>query len=144
MLFSCTDQSSDQALNIALDQLENQKNENENLLAQIRKKSNHKGNLVHYVFLDIKNDVSENQYNFLIEEIKNLAKIPGVKDFEVGRYESMEDERALKNREVNFEMRFENKMEYYGYQKNKDHIKVRELLAPFLAKPPLTYDYIVQ
>jgi len=118
--------------------------ENAALQEQLGSSDDHQGDLVHYVFLDVKDDVSANQYKFLIKEIKSIAKIDVVKDFEIGRYENMDDDRELENRDINFKMRFSSKKNYYTYQKSKEHMRVRELLSPFLTQAPLTYDYIIQ
>ncbi len=146
-LTSCKDEKMQAALTSITEELETLKRENSDLLAQIKKQdrnANRTNHLIHYVFLDVKDEISEKQFQYLLKEIKTLGDIPGVNDFEVGRFEDMEDENTLSNREINFEMRFQKKTNYYAYQKSAEHIRVRELLSPFLAKPPVTYDYLVQ
>jgi len=144
LITSCTDKQAEKELAELHARIETLGKENTRLQDKLNAPDNKKGELIHYVFLDVKNDVSEKQYDFLIKEIYSLAKLSGVKDLKVGKHENMDDDRALENRDINFEMRFKNKKNYYAYQKSKEHMRVREILSPFLAKPPLTYDYIVQ
>ena len=143
-LSACSDQKSNEELEITKQELRLKIEENAKLQDQLNIKEAHAGDLVHYVFLDVKDDISEKQYQFLMKEIKSLSKIDEVSDLKVGRNENMDDDRALVNRDINFEMRFDQKTDYYAYQKSKEHMRVRELLSPFLAQPPLTYDYIIQ
>jgi len=145
-LFSCQQREDPKNLLLAV---QNQKinsliKKNTELEEKISTPVDYKGDLIHYVFLDIKQKVSDKQYQFLVEEIQSLKSVKEVKDLKVGLHENMDDDRALENRDINFEMRFKNKKEYYAYQKSEDHMRVRETLAPYLAKPPLTYDYVVQ
>lgn len=118
--------------------------EAETLKNELSAKDDHKGDLVHYVFLDVKDDISEKQYDYLLNLLRSLSQIPSVADFELGRFESMDDDRSISDRDINFEMRFENKLDYYAYQKSDEHMRIRESLSPYLAKAPLTYDYILQ
>ena len=143
-LGACVDHQAKGELENTKRLLEEQRVLNNTLRAQLNEADSKQGQLMHYVFLDIKENISEQQYQFLVEELKKLSNISGVKDLKVGRFENMEDDRALGNRDINFEMRFENKMDYYNYQQSKAHIKVREMLSPFLERAPLTYDYLIQ
>ena len=143
-LVSCKDNQLIEEHKATITSLEILKAENKNLLSQIENRKVVEGDMIHYVFLDVKDDVSEKQYEFLIDEIKSLASISGVKDFKVGLFENMDDDRAIIDRDINFEMRFKEKKDYYSYQKSKSHSRVRQALAPYLVKAPLTYDYLIQ
>lgn len=100
--------------------------------------------MVHLVFFDIKDDMSENQLAFLEKEIKKLSKIETVKDFHFGEYEDVGDDRAMTGHELMISMKFMNKQDFYSYQNDERHAAVKKVLEPYLAKLPMTYDYMIE
>jgi len=100
--------------------------------------------MVHLVFFDIKDEMSENQLEFLEKEIKKLSKIESVKEFHLGEYEDLGDDRALTGREMMVSMKFKNLDDYYSYQKDERHFEVKKVIGPYLEKLPMSYDYMIQ
>lgn len=106
----------------------------ESLKAQIEPE----GELVHLVFLKVKEEVEMTK---LISELKSLAAIEGLKDFELGPFQNLDDSRALSEYDLLMEMSFDNEAAYQKYQADPIHLALKEKLKSMLAGPPATYDY---
>lgn len=108
-------------------------------------KSNSKsasGELVHLVYLNTKNDLTENQYAKLIEDLNQLQGISSLKSFSLGDFKSLGDDRALSDFEIIMSMSFQNETDYQSYQDHPTHIALKEKLGNYIDGPPATYDYI--
>lgn len=101
-----------------------------------------KGELVHLVYLNTKNDLTENQYAKLIEDLNQLQGISSLKSFSLGGFKSLGDERALSDFEIIMSMSFQNEEAYQKYQTHPTHIALKEKLKDYIDGPPATYDYI--
>lgn len=100
------------------------------------------GDLVHLVYLNIKNDLESNQYSKLIEDLNQLQGIPHIKSFSLGDFKSLEDERALSDYEIIMSMSFQNEESYQKYQAHPTHVALKDKLKDYIDGPPATYDYI--
>jgi len=98
--------------------------------------------LTHLVFLDVKDDLSAEEQNTFFNSLNNLGQINAVSRFRIGHFTDVEDPRALKQYEVVLEMGFLDTSALYDYQKDEHHLAIRKMLRPYLAGPPITYDYI--
>ncbi|MFK7905054.1 MAG: Dabb family protein [Chitinophagales bacterium] len=103
-----------------------------------------KGSLVHMVFFKVKDDISTEDKAKLMWVLEGLDDIEEVKNFEVGNFEDLGDERALSDYDVVIQMEFLNAAEYKKYQEDERHIKAKGELKPFLAGPPASYDFVVE
>jgi len=100
------------------------------------------GDLVHLVYLDVKNDLEPKQYSKLIEDLNQLQGIPDIKSFSLGDFKSMKDERALSDYEIIMSMSFQDEDAYQKYQAHPTHVALKEKLKNYIGGPPATYDYI--
>ena len=105
----------------------------------LEQKIENEGDLVHLVFLKVKTDANEAA---LLDELKKLASIEEVKDFQTGPFEDLKDDRALSEYNWIMEMSFENIETYKKFQDHPIHISLKESTKPFMAGPPATYDYM--
>ena len=97
------------------------------------------GQLVHLVFFKLKPKVDQAA---VLEEIKKLEAIEGLKDFKAGPYEDLGDARSLAEYDMMMEMSFDNRDAYKVYQTHPIHLALKEAIQPLLAAPPATFDYI--
>ncbi|KAA3625519.1 MAG: Dabb family protein [Bacteroidetes bacterium] len=100
--------------------------------------------LVHTVYLNVKDDISEADRSRLIEGIKTLASIPGVYNLKTGSFKDLGDKRALSEYEVVLQMEFLDEEAYRHYQQDSVHIGFKKSVADLLAGPPATHDFILQ
>ncbi len=97
--------------------------------------------LVHLVWLTVRDDTSEADYQSLVGELYKLAAIEGVQDLEVGRFQDLQDPRAMSDRQVVMQMGFASQADYHTYQQHPIHLQLKSDLGPYLDAAPLTYDY---
>ena len=100
--------------------------------------------LVHTVYLNIKDDISAEDKNFLLSGIKSLSSIPGVNDFKSGTFKDLGDQRALSTYEVVLQMEFLDESAYQKYQQDSIHLAFKKRVGHLLAGPPATHDFIEQ
>ena len=100
-----------------------------------------KGQLVHLVFLDTRDDISEEDNSALIEAINNLREIPILKDLDIGLRADTDDPRFISNHELAFSLTVKNMEDYKVYQEHPIHLKLKEIAKDKLAGPPAVYDY---
>lgn len=103
-----------------------------------------KGQLVHIVFLKLKEGLPEEEVNRLITGIKKLEEIEVVKYLEAGKIADTGDPRFISDHDIAFQMNFASMEHYEIYQNHPAHIQVREGMMPSLAGPPAVYDYWVE
>ena len=99
------------------------------------------GELVHIVFLKLKEGLDEAQADTLITEIKKLMSIEGVHGLEVGRIADTGDERFISGHEIVFQMSFADMAAYEAYQNHPTHLQLKKVLGAYLGGPPAVYDY---
>jgi len=104
----------------------------------------HPGTMVHIVYLNLKDDLSEEDQSTLISSFKGLKSIQGVKHFSIGDYKDVADKRAMSNYELCLQMSFDSKKAYDSYQEDPAHLALKKSLDEYLEAPPITYDYTVR
>lgn len=112
--------------------------ETQNKLSELQ--SNHAGEIIHEVYLDLKPD---QKIDMVIEEIKKLSNIEVVKNLKVGAFKNLNDARAMDTYEVKFQMRFDSEKNYKTYQNHSIHLLLKDKLKPILIGPPVTYDFTI-
>ena len=136
LLCSCSNNTAiEEALTVATGDLAKAKSKIASLEAQIEPE----GELVHLVFLNTKSEIDRPA---LLAEIKKLEAIPGVMDLEVGPFEDLGDSRAMSQFGYLLQMSLAEQAAYNNYQKHPIHLRLKENLGPYLAGPPVTYDFM--
>ncbi len=97
--------------------------------------------LAHFVYFQLKEDADRSSF---ITELRRLSEIKSVKNFEIGVFKNLDDPRALSEYDVSIAMAFRNETAYEEYQNDPIHLDVKGNLKPFLAGPPVSYDYMKQ
>lgn len=100
--------------------------------------------LVHTVYLNVKDDITDQEKQELISGIKVLADIPGVYHFKTGTFRDLGDQRALSEYEVVLQMEFMGEKDYRKYQQDSVHLNFKKSVGHLLAAPPATHDFIEQ
>jgi len=100
------------------------------------------GDLVHHVYLNIKDDLTSDQMSQLKEALNQLQGIEQLKSFSLGNFKELNDERAFSEYEVVLTMSFANEEDYQIYQAHPTHLALKSKLDTYLAAAPATYDYI--
>lgn len=135
LFFSCNNSNLLTELTTAQNELKTAKK----TITELQKE--HKDQIVHIVFLNIK---AEANRNFLINEIKRLEAIEVVQQLKMGIFEELGDERALSQYELAFQVCLADSMAYQTYQQHPIHLQLKERLKESLAGPPATYDFVVE
>lgn len=110
--------------------------------ALLKKENTTSTPLVHEVYFNLKDDLSENQINALESDILKLKDISVVHHLVLGTFKNLEDPRALSDYEIKMTMEFKNEKEYAEYQAHPIHLNLKKSVADLLAGPPATYDYL--
>lgn len=100
------------------------------------------GDLVHIVFMDLRDDLSESEYATFVEEVNQLQGIPIVRSFTVGDRKDLDDPRQIGDYEIVMSMAFDDEAAYQTYQDHPKHVALKKVLDSFLAGAPAVYDYI--
>jgi len=98
--------------------------------------------LVHEIFFNIKDDLTQAQREEFHQKISNLKNIPVVHNLIIGEFKDLNDPRALSDYEIKMSMEFKNEKEYAEYQAHPIHLKSKEETGKFLAGPPAGYNFI--
>jgi hypothetical protein len=141
LLFSCTDNST-----ILEKELANAKYELEKVNLELKTLSEKasKGKLVHQVYFNLKADLSEIDKEIFTDGLEKLGGIEVVESMVVEERKNVGDEqRALTQFDVLMELRFENKAALEVYAKDDFHQEIKKEIGRFLAKPPMTFDYVI-
>jgi hypothetical protein len=104
--------------------------------------ANPAGSLVHLVYLNLKEDLNEEEEIEIIAAIDNLARIEEVNELEIGDFADLGDKRAMSDLEMVFSMSFTSKLAYEKYQAHPIHLHLKTVVKPYLTAAPVTYDYI--
>ena len=100
----------------------------------------HGGMLSHSVFFDLKPDADVEAF---LSVLRQLERIPVVKDMQLGTFEDLKDPRALDTYEVAMEI-ICLKEDYPVYQAHEIHDKVRQQVGEYLSNKPAVFDYMVK
>ena len=104
--------------------------------------ANPSGSLVHLVYLNLKEYLTEEEKIEIIAAIDNLARIEEVNELEIGDFADLGDGRAMSDLEMVFSMSFTSKLAYEAYQTHPIHLHLKSVVKPYLTAVPVTYDYI--
>jgi len=110
-------------------------------LALAKSQLDQKGKIAHEVFLDLKPD---QDIPNIIKSIQALSKIKEVQALKVGTFKNLDDDRALSEFEIKFQMYFESEEDYKTYQTDSIHLQLKDALKLNLIGPPVTYDFIIR
>ena len=102
------------------------------------------GELVHTVFLKLKEDISGVDKRMIMDEIKKLGLIAEVHDIHVGLKAETDDDRFISAHDIYFWMVFENITDMQTYRTHPDHLSLKSYLKPYLVEAPAVYDYWVR
>ena len=97
--------------------------------------------LVHIVLLQLNEDISDEEKETLVKKLESLADIPTVKNLQIGMPEDTDDPRAMTDYDLVLHMGFSSLDNLVTYQKDENHLAIRADLKPYLAKPPVVYDF---
>ncbi len=100
------------------------------------------GDLIHMVFMNLKEDLTDKQISKFVEEVNQLQGAPGVRSFTLGDFKNLKDERAFSVYEMVATMAFDNEESYRIYQTDPHHLALKEKFKPYLDGVPGTYDFI--
>jgi len=99
------------------------------------------GRLVHTVYFDLKEDLTEAEKDTFYQEIETLHKIPVVKGLVYGDFADLKDKRAMSEYELVMQMHFTNEKEFQEYQAHPLHLALKKTCGAFLSRPPVTHDF---
>lgn len=94
--------------------------------------------LVHIVWFKLKEDVDQDA---LVVELNKLDGIDVVQDLEIGRFQDLQDPRAMSELDMVMQMAFQSEADYRTYQQHPVHVQLKQDVGQFIAGPPVTYDY---
>jgi len=97
--------------------------------------------IVHMIFLNLKDDLMENDRVNFINSIEQLAEINVVHNLNYGNFKDLRDPRALDEYELVIQMQFASHADYLSYQKDERHLKLKQMGGLLLAGPPSTYHF---
>ena len=100
--------------------------------------------LVHTVYFKLKDDLTSEDQDKFIELLKSLSQIDYIKDVEVGTPEDTGDPRLFTDYDVALLMEFKSEADLAKYQKDEFHLERRTQAGPYLAGPPVVYDYFTK
>ena len=100
--------------------------------------------LVHLVYLDIKDDITDSTKAVLLQSIDSLNNIEQIKSLDVGMFSNLDDPRAMSKFELIMNMKFMGPEDYNIYQNDPIHLRMKDKLGAYLSGPPVTYDYSIQ
>jgi len=100
--------------------------------------------IVHMVFLNIKDDVMENDRKNFIDAIEALSEINVVHNLSYGSYKDLRDPRSLKEYDMLIQMQFASERDYLIYQKEERHLALKQMGGLLLAGPPHTYHFVLE
>lgn len=99
--------------------------------------------LVHLVFLQLKDGLSEETLTTFEATLGRLEAIETVHAFSLGRRAASPDPRARADYSHVLQMAFRNEADLQAYQQDERHLRIRQELMPLLAGPPVVCDYWV-
>lgn len=100
--------------------------------------------LVHIVYLKTKSKIPEKEISVLKQNLLKLKNVEGVKNLKIGTKANTGDKRHFENYDIALQMEFDSLEALEIYAKDEFHLKIREKLKPYLAAPPIVFDYWVK
>lgn len=100
--------------------------------------------LMHIVTIPVKQDLSEEDKQQLISELKSLQSVEGVQHLHVGIKTETGDARMASGNWLVLSAAFSGVDQLAAYQQNPFHLEVRERSKKYLSGPPTVYDYTIQ
>ncbi len=100
--------------------------------------------IVHMIFLNLKEEVMENDQKNFMAAIEALSEIPVVQNLSYGFYKDLRDPRSLKEYEMLIQMQFATESDYLIYQKDPKHQSLKQMGGLLLAGPPNTYHFVLE
>ncbi len=97
--------------------------------------------LMHDVFLDLKDSITENEIAFAIEQLKRLEQLETVHWVHVGKRAETGDARLDSKYDLALHVVFKSLDDLHVYDKDLTHADVRAQLKDLLAGPPVVFDY---
>ncbi len=97
--------------------------------------------LVHAVFFQLKDNLTDKEIQTFMDAIKSLEKIAQTIDLKTGKLADTGDPRLAKDYNAALIMGFENQEALAIYEKDTFHAQVRKDVGKFLAKAPVVYDF---
>ena len=97
--------------------------------------------LVHLVWFQMQPDLSTELTDEFVAELRKLQQIEQVHGLEVGRFQDLEDPRALSQYAWVMRMAFDSEEDYHTYQDHPIHQQLKQDIGQYLGGPPVTYDY---
>ncbi len=99
--------------------------------------------LMHSVFFNWKEDISDEEKTTFETELQRLGQIEHVMNVEVGVPESTGDKRLRSDYDMVLYVTFKSKEELDAYQADPLHLEVKGKVGPMLAGAPFVYDFMV-
>lgn len=96
--------------------------------------------LVHIVLFDVKEGMSD----ALIKELERMDQIESVHHLKVGKFEDLNDKRAMAEYDLIMQMQFLDEASYRQYQNHPLHLSLKKVASQMLEKAPTSYDYTIQ
>lgn len=97
--------------------------------------------LVHMVFINLKDNIAENDRKNFISAIEDLANIKSVHYLSYGSFKDLRDPRALEEFDLVIQMQFASEKEYHHYKKDEIHLKLKQMGALLMSGPPSTFHF---
>lgn len=99
--------------------------------------------IVHTLYFTVKEDITEDQHALFVDLLKQLGKLPYVNQIKIGTPADIPDPRAKKDYDYAMEMQFADADQLKSYAVDSTHLSIRAQAGPFLAGPPVVYDFEV-
>jgi hypothetical protein len=101
----------------------------------------HRSALVHAVYFNLKDDISDADEQRFLEELKRLADVPSADYVEAGPPAASGDPRMDSTFDMALQVGFPDLEALAKYQADSLHLDVKSKVGRFLAGPPVVYDF---
>ncbi len=103
-----------------------------------------KKELMHLVFFQLKKGYSANDIKELLALAESLNAVKSANQVQVGVPIDTNDPRAKTNYQVALMVAFDDVEKLATYQQDLFHAEVRKKAGPYLAGPPVVYDFMIE
>ena len=110
-------------------------------LAELKSKQTGQWVLVHNVFFKTDPYLSDIKTSYFIDKLKTLSQIEYPKTVWVGKPAPSGDPRLPHDYQVALQVTFSSIEDLFKYQKDPNHLKLKEEVSKYLAGPPVVYDF---
>ena len=97
--------------------------------------------LMHDVYLNLKDSATEDDYSFVIKQLKRLDALETTLWVYAGKRAETGDSRLDKDYDLALHVVFTSEENLHEYDKDATHADVRAQLKDLLAGPPVVFDY---